>query len=138
MSGKRTAIVAEDDEDIRESLAGILREAGYETRMARDGHEAILLLEGLRERPCVLFLDLMLPGMSGLRVLEALSRERFADLSIVVCSAAVPKEPLRGEVHRFLHKPFSVETLLAAIESPRHDRARASAGPVRSRLATFK
>src|ERR1700733_13792148 len=57
-------LVVDDDHDIRGTLSQVLEDEGYSTAAASDGREALRLLRaGLR--PCIIFLDLSMPGMDG-------------------------------------------------------------------------
>ncbi|HIY96393.1 MAG TPA: response regulator [Candidatus Borkfalkia excrementigallinarum] len=64
----KTIAIVEDDEYIGNMLAELLGASGYKTVRAYSGSEALLLLE--REKPDLILLDLMLPGVSGEAVLE--------------------------------------------------------------------
>ncbi len=118
MHAKRIVIVAEDDADIRDGLANILNDEGYETRTARDGAEALSVLESLNGAPCILLLDLMMPGVSGADVLVVLAREhRLSEVPVIVCSAVAGTPKLPIGVRQFISKPLSIETLLDALET---------------------
>ena len=69
------ALVVDDEESVRELLAEVLWQEGYSTVEARDGQQAIEILDELilpSEIPCVVLLDMMLPRVSGLGVLDHL------------------------------------------------------------------
>ena len=69
----RRVLVVEDDETAAEALALLLKSWGHEVRVARDGPEA---LRAARERPPdTVFLDIRLPGMSGVDVARRLRRD---------------------------------------------------------------
>lgn len=80
----RRIAVVDDDMDIGNMLQEVLERAGYGVLRAYSGTEALLLLE--RQRPDLVLLDLMLPGLSGEAVLPHL-----AGVPVIVLSA-------RGEV----------------------------------------
>jgi DNA-binding NarL/FixJ family response regulator len=112
-------LVIDDHSVVREGLAAMLRTMGPETIVlgAEDGAQAFALIE--QERGIdVVMLDLTLPGMDGLRVLEALG-ERWPGLPVMVLSAS--EDP--GQVRRtmamgalgYVPKSASPETLVAAI-----------------------
>ena len=65
-----TVLLVEDEDDIRQVYAEILREAGFKVLEARDGDEG--LKAGLNEKWDVLLLDIMLPGEDGLQILKSL------------------------------------------------------------------
>src|SRR3954470_1614564 len=58
--GSRTVLLVEDDEDIRASIAEILREEGFEVAGASDGDDALRSLRGVAEPPRLILLDLMM------------------------------------------------------------------------------
>src|SRR5437773_241220 len=75
-------LVAEDEADAAEALAELLRRAGYEARIARDGLEALILAD--RDPPDVALLDIGLPGMDGYRLAERLYAQRGARRPLLV------------------------------------------------------
>ena len=108
----RRIAVVDDDMDIGNMLQEVLERAGYGVLRAYSGTEALLLLE--RQRPDLVLLDLMLPGLSGEAVLPHL-----AGVPVIVLSA-------RGEVQDkvslllegaadYMTKPFDIRELLARI-----------------------
>ena len=108
----RRIAVVDDDMDIGNMLQEVLERAGYGVLQAYSGTEALLLLE--RQRPDLVLLDLMLPGLSGEAVLPHL-----AGVPVIVLSA-------RGEVQDkvslllegaadYMTKPFDIRELLARI-----------------------
>ena len=86
--GKVKVLVVEDDEAIGEALVSLLEDAGHEAVCAPDGRVA---LEEMRTggEPCVILLDLAMPGMNGLQFREA-QRKRRAALR------GHPRHPLHG------------------------------------------
>ena len=111
-------LVVEDDEDMRENLRRILVGARYEVRLARDGAEAMTLLES---QPCHLVLtDLVMPGMGGLQLLSEIRRRERA-LPVVFLTAfgdraTYVKATEMGAVE-FLTKPFRADILLNLIQN---------------------
>ena len=77
-------LVVDDDSGIRRYLATLLPSLGYEMVEASSGEQA---LEQLRARsaPAIVLLDLLMPGMSGLEVLDGLRRDH-AQIPVVVLS----------------------------------------------------
>ena len=65
-----TVLLVEDEDDIRQVYAEILRDSGFKVLEARDGDEG--LKAGLNEKWDVLLLDIMLPGEDGLQILKSL------------------------------------------------------------------
>jgi CheY-like chemotaxis protein len=103
-------LVVDDDKDIRDSLAQILEEEGFEVSAAENGQ---LALEAIgRSVPDVMLLDLMMPVMNGWQVLEALrSSLMLPQIQVVVLSAL--EAP--GSVD-FIEKPIKLPRLLALLD----------------------
>jgi CheY-like chemotaxis protein len=111
-------LVVDDSDDVRRSLCETLDENGYETRIARDGLEA---LERIHEtRPDVILLDLRMPGLDGLGVLEEMRRQglmpglRVILLSVEADERAFVRAFALGAVE-YLTKPVDEDLLLATI-----------------------
>jgi CheY-like chemotaxis protein len=86
--GMTTILLVDDNEDLRALYGTLLRREGYEVREAENGPEALALLEHATSEPCLLLLDLMMPGMSGADVLEALRQKgRLAKQPVIVLTA---------------------------------------------------
>ena len=84
--GKARILIAEDEQNIVESLSFILKRAGFDVDTAADGTEA---LDRVRRLPfSALVLDIMLPGMNGFDVLRAIrSDQNLAALPVIVLTA---------------------------------------------------
>ena len=109
-------LVVDDDYDLRESLRDILENEGFETIGASNGQEAIdLLRSGSHPRPRVILLDIMMPVMTGLDVVERLRREGALASTPVVFMTAFRTLVKTDEKSRVLYKPFSIDGVLAAI-----------------------
>ena len=79
-------MVVEDDEETRNIVHRVLEARGWRTLLARDGAEALELLE--RHTPDVMLLDLMMPRVDGFGVLDALRADpRFERLPVIVLTA---------------------------------------------------
>ena len=114
---RASVLVVDDEPTIAEIVARYLDRAGYRTRVARDGREAIELAEA--ERPDLVVLDLMLPRMDGLEVMRRL-RERDRDRIAVILLTAKGDESdrvigLRLGADDYVVKPFSPVELTARV-----------------------
>jgi two-component system, OmpR family, response regulator ResD len=114
---RASVLVVDDEPTIAEIVARYLDRAGYRTRVARDGREAIELAE--TERPDLVVLDLMLPRMDGLEVMRRL-RERDHDRIAVILLTAKGDESdrvigLRLGADDYVVKPFSPVELTARV-----------------------
>ena len=107
-------LVVEDDYSMRNVVAEFLSIEGFDVVEAADGVEALEQID--RARPCLVVLDLMLPGLGGPDVAYTL-RERGEETPVVVLSAARDADQLAREIDAVacLKKPFQVEDLLSAI-----------------------
>lgn len=104
--------IIDDDVYIGNMLETVLEKEGYAVARAYSGTEALLLLE--KQRPDLILLDLMLPGLSGEEVLS-----RIRDIPVIVLSAKAAVqdkvEVLLSGAADYLTKPFAVDELLARI-----------------------
>ena len=111
-------LIVEDDPDIRAELAAVLQEEGFRVDTAGGGAEA---LEYMRSAPlpCLLLLDLNMPGMNGRELRrELLADPRLREIPVVVLSAA---DELREEAASlgavgYAGKPIDLTALAALIE----------------------
>jgi DNA-binding response OmpR family regulator len=117
MSAKRV-LVAEDDPSIRRLLATILRRASYEVDTAADGRDAIEKTKTTDYD--VIVLDLMMPVMTGVEVLNCLAVRTPKPRFVVILSAA-PHDAIaraRGaNVFATLHKPSAINEIVATVDA---------------------
>jgi two-component system alkaline phosphatase synthesis response regulator PhoP len=114
----KKVLVVEDDEAMAELLSGILADEGYETRCAFDGTDGLDQVAAFR--PDLIVLDLMLPGINGYQVCQAVRKESGAQgPRIVVVSAknhpVDRKQAARLGVDIYLSKPFEAAVLVSAV-----------------------
>lgn len=114
-----TVLVVEDEFPIRHLISDLLRDEGYHVLEARDGAEAIHQIEEHlppNGKLCIVVLDMMIPRVDGVGVLEHLAA-RGALIPVVAMSAS--SQHLRvAEEHgaqAILPKPFELEALLAVV-----------------------
>ena len=119
MSDSPTAriLVADDDRTIRQNLIKLLRAEGYDTLEATDGAEALAQIAA--ESPHAVLLDLKMPRLGGLEVLDALGSE-LADLPVIVITAfggsAAAIEAIRKGAYDYLTKPFDLDEVLLTLK----------------------
>ncbi len=114
MTDSDLALVADDDEDIRDLVAYKLEQLGMQVRTAHDGDEAVTILD--RERPTLAVLDVMMPGRSGLEVLRHIRSSRELDQTKVILLTAKAREVdvdtgYESGTDDYLVKPFSPREL---------------------------
>jgi DNA-binding NtrC family response regulator len=117
MSRRGLIHVIDDEPVIHDVLGQLLASEGYEVELSSSGEEGLAKLE---ERSFDLFLlDLLMPGMKGLEVLEALRRRDPAALVIIITAYASVEsaiEALKQGAFDYVQKPFKHEELLLTIE----------------------
>jgi DNA-binding response OmpR family regulator len=115
MHVRGSVLVVDDEPTIGEVVSAYLRRAGYDTRVASDGHAA---LEAVAERaPDLIVLDIMLPGVDGLEVMR-----RVRGNSAVILLTARGEESaritgLRLGADDYVVKPFSPAELVARVDA---------------------
>lgn len=113
-------IVADDEPVNLQVVESFLRLEGYRVKTAQDGPETLQLVE--QEQPALLLLDIMMPGMSGYNVCEALrSQYDHAELPIIMLTALNQNEDrikgFNAGANDYLSKPFNKQELSARIQA---------------------
>ena len=105
-------LIIDDDIHINEMLEEVLIQEGYQVSHAYSGTEALLFLAN--EKPDLILLDLMLPGLTGAEVLSQIEK-----IPVIVMSAKVEVKDkvalLLNGAEDYITKPFEIEELLARI-----------------------
>ena len=96
MKKKPTILVVDDDPNLRKTVTDILRINGYETVTAETGHAAIAALQAAL--PDLALVDLILPDMSGLKVLERIKGASPLTEVIILTDADLPFNPQTPEM----------------------------------------
>lgn len=116
MSAK-TLMIVEDDTDIREALAELLMDAGYQVTTAVNGADA---LEVLRRAPLpnLILLDLMMPVMDGFAFREEQRKvPAWAAVPVLLMSADgnIASKQAKAQAAAYVRKPIDIHDLLALI-----------------------
>ena len=118
-----TILVVDDDPDCREITARLLEREGHRTRRAASGEECLRI--ALSEPIDVVLLDVMMPGMDGFAVCEAL-RQAGKRLPVILLTARddldTRLEGMHQGVSEFLTKPINRVELLARVRAQLHIR----------------
>jgi len=127
-------LVADDEPSIVAAVEFLLRRNGYEVHVARNGEEALELVEA--HNPDLVLLDVMMPRKSGYEVCARMrEREEWRHIKIIMLSAkgrdAEVNKGLTMGADVYVTKPFSTRELMAKIkgllgdgaDSHRHERA---------------
>ena len=111
-------LVVEDDAAIALGLESALREEGSEIHLARTGPDGLRLAR--EQRPDLLILDLMLPGMSGLEICKRLRDDGLATPVLMLTSKAEEDDRVLGlelGADDYVTKPFSLRELMARVRA---------------------
>jgi DNA-binding response OmpR family regulator len=115
---KEKILIIEDELDLVKGLKMNLVDEGYEVDFALDGKEG--LEKGLKEKPDLILLDIMLPGMDGLEICKELRRNKV-DIPILMLTAKGEEIDkvigLEIGADDYISKPFSLRELLARIRA---------------------
>lgn len=111
-------LIVDDERDIRELVAEILREEGYSTRLAANSDQAIAAVTA--DPPMLMILDLWLRDsrMDGIGILMAVKRE-YPHIPVVIISGhgniEIAVEAIKKGAYDFIEKPFNTDQLLVVI-----------------------
>jgi two-component system, OmpR family, alkaline phosphatase synthesis response regulator PhoP len=111
-------LIAEDEPNIVISLEFLLKEAGYEVAVARDGSQALSLAGTLR--PDLIVLDVMLPALNGFDVCRRIRGSRVAKNTKVLMLTARGRESevakgMAAGADAYLTKPFATRELMKVV-----------------------
>jgi len=120
MTAKRKILVVDDEAHIVELLEMSLRQNGFDTRAVTDG--ALVHGTAAAERPDLILLDLMLPGLGGLEICRILRQDPATEGIPVIMLTAKSEESdkvigLGIGADDYVTKPFGLRELLARIEA---------------------
>lgn len=113
----KSILVVDDEEQIRQSLRGVLSDEGFGVLEAGDGRRARELLR--TESPDLVILDVWLPEIDGISLLEEIKSTHPNLPVIIICGHANIEAAVRATrlgAADFIEKPFTLEALLASIE----------------------
>jgi two-component system nitrogen regulation response regulator NtrX len=115
---KARILVIDDEAAIRESIRMILVYEGYDCLVAATGPDGLALVE--RESPDLVFLDIKMPGMDGLEVLDRI-RAQHESLPVVIISGhgtvSTAVEATKRGAFDFIEKPLSSERVLLTVRN---------------------
>jgi len=119
-SSRGKIVVVDDDEALLNTLVWILKDKGFDVLAISDSTQLINRL--VEEGPDLLMLDIMMPKVDGLRLLEQVKTDdRWRDLPVLMISSMSPEEgtvkALGLGATDFIPKPFRVKELLARVEA---------------------
>jgi len=118
--GRPVVLVADDEEDIRVLVSFRLDRDGWDVVTAADGREALDLI--LARRPDIAVLDVRMPKLTGIEVLEQVrADDTVGDTPVILLSAGVQEDSiargLKAGANEYMKKPFSPDELAARVEA---------------------
>lgn len=114
-------LLVDDDDDMRTLVRDLLTESGFAVDEAQSGLQALKLLHAMETPPCLVLLDMAMPGMSGLEVLSELrATPKLADVAVVSFTAHAQTTPPRG-VRALIRKPIDSTARLMLVRKFSHD-----------------
>lgn len=130
-------LVVDDEAAIRDMIRFALEQSDMQVRSAANAHDALLSIN--EERPDIILMDWMMPGVSGLELTRRLRKDSFtSEIPIIMLTAKVTEDDkvagLEAGTDDYVIKPFSPRELLARIRavlrrsSPTDDSGRLVAG----------
>ena len=113
-------LIVDDEEHIVELLDFNLKNSGYETFIATDGIEAVSIAK--EEKPNLILLDLMIPGMDGFDVCKEIKKDKEMKNTSIIMLTAKSEEldkilGLELGADDYITKPFSIRELLARVKA---------------------
>jgi len=117
MSDKKNILVVNDEPAIRQILANMLKDRGYNVVMAEDGYKAI---EKAKEIPfSITFLDIRMPGIDGVETLKEI--KKISPETKFVMMTGYPhknleKEAIKQGAYTVIYKPFDRKKVIAIVE----------------------
>lgn len=118
MPAPHRILVVDDEEKIRKSLGGLLEDNGYEVVTAGSGPECLQILSS--QKVDLVILDIVMPGMSGIEILQKI-KEKYKDTEVIIISGYADKEKaiaaFRLGVYDLIEKPFESKEILNTINN---------------------
>jgi len=114
---KPLLFVVDDDDAVRDSLGALLSNKGYDVRSFDSGKRFLDEIDGLEQAGCVL-LDIRMPGLDGLKVLDRL-KEKKVPLAVVMITGhadvSIAVRAMKAGASDFIEKPFTQNIILSSV-----------------------
>lgn len=117
---KKSVVIIEDEPFIIEALTFLLENEGLDVRSISDGANAIEFI--IKSKPNLVILDIMLPNVSGMKILEDIrSMDEISNLPVLMLTAKGQKKDRRAAeeagVSKFMTKPFDNQELIENVKA---------------------
>jgi len=140
MDRKPHILIVEDEKHLAAGIAYNLQAEGYQVTTADDGPTALRIVDEQSDEIDLVVLDLMLPGMSGYAVCEALRAHDVHTPVLILSARTLAEDRTRGfdvGANQYLTKPFDLDEFLSRVRNLLSYRSREEAAP-RVRAARLK
>ena len=118
MENRPRILICDDEPRMTASIKALLSASGYDASSTNDPRHALTLIHA--ESPDLVVLDVMMPGMTGFEVIEAVDRE-FCDAGFIIVTGEASIDSavkaIRSGANDYLRKPFEPEELLIRVEN---------------------
>ena len=111
-------LIVDDEESIRQSLQGILKDEGFKTTFAGNGEQCLQMIN--IEDPDLILLDIWMPGIDGLETLKRIKQTRAQQLVVMMSGHGTIETAIKATrlgAFDFIEKPLSLEKVLLSIEN---------------------
>ena len=120
MVDRKRVLLIEDDLSISEAVVELLEMEGYYVSAAGNGIEGLDHLKTIQEKPNLILLDLMMPGMNGVQFKAEQSRlsSELSSIPVIVMSAdtQIVRKAAEAKADGFLKKPIELDDLLSTLK----------------------
>lgn len=120
MTNPKHILIVEDERHLAALIKFNLEHEGYNTTTMGDGPSALRLIEDRADEIDLIILDLMLPGMSGYAVCEALRAQGYTIPVLILSARTLSEDRTRGfdvGANQYLSKPFDLDELLSRVRN---------------------
>jgi CheY-like chemotaxis protein len=116
---RKTILIIDDDEAVRDALVMVLSDEGYPVATAVNGLEGLRYLKAAKETPDLILLDVMMPVMDGYQFrAEQRKDPALAAIPVLVLTAGAADPQLAGmAANGYMRKPINLTTLLTVVEA---------------------
>jgi len=145
MRVRKHILIVEDEKHIAMGIKYNLEAEGYRVTLVGDGPTAVRLIQADHFAFDLMVLDLMLPGMSGYAVCQAIRDESIMMPILILSARSLSEDRTRGfdcGANQYLNKPFDLDELLARVKNllklyPRQQQSPTVAVPIKATTITF-
>lgn len=122
MNNKKLVFVVDDEKDIRELLSVNLNAAGFNVVEISDGAELLKMCDNFEEKPDIIIMDIMMPGIDGFTACSILKRnEKYKDVPILILTIKGHINDIemgfKSGADGYIVKPFTVKRVLEKIDA---------------------